>query len=517
MKRSIKRPIYNPNGYTGRLDKYLPRMTQELAVILQDEQEETSHRLRKMSGNEIKTVAAILVDFAADLHCGTGIWNEYESYNRELFGAPLPLSSGKTADGISEERIGHLLWIVFEQLVPDLVLSPQHKDLSRLASVSSGFLKSGFSDLPRESGVKAFLGTPNDFGWDVKRKLIWLGRCSYMFRVAYEKYVEDKGDPKQSVSTTDDFICQECTRWSGLGVIDILAALLAISDDQKGELRSWYERHTGLYRVITSERDVLEVENLASGHTYRIRIQMDNHPFTKDLVVFGSLTPWKGEWYWSGRQRLLTGIKQAGIDEMIVTMKRASSSILCRYWKEYADLVRERASSHSARMLEFHGTDLIIYQDGLSAAADWERETAKAWSSLAESDAKEIMHRWNLSRKKADIRIPKDVLNHENGVGVFINPKEGMEIMLEFNPLVTGMKKAGIDLTEEESQAIHSFLTSQQISPAFVFRIVREYGIESIKTVFLLSKCKDDYWLDYLLRSLKGQFYRKRYPSLSVL
>jgi hypothetical protein len=25
------------------------------------------------------------------------------------------------------------------------------------------------------------------------------------------------------------------------------------------------------------------------------------------------------------------------------------------------------------------------------------------------------------------------------------------------------------------------------------------------------------YWLDYLFRSRKGQFYRKRYPTLSVV
>ncbi len=32
-----------------------------------------------------------------------------------------------------------------------------------------------------------------------------------------------------------------------------------------------------------------------------------------------------------------------------------------------------------------------------------------------------------------------------------------------------------------------------------------------------LLRIQPGYWLDYLLRSHKGQFYRKRYPSLSVI
>ena len=35
--------------------------------------------------------------------------------------------------------------------------------------------------------------------------------------------------------------------------------------------------------------------------------------------------------------------------------------------------------------------------------------------------------------------------------------------------------------------------------------------------MFLLKGDLPSYWLDYLLRSRKGHFYRKRYPTLAVV
>ncbi|MCY2986792.1 MAG: sigma 54-interacting transcriptional regulator, partial [Planctomycetota bacterium] len=43
--------------------------------------------------------------------------------------------------------------------------------------------------IPEDSGVAAFLGTPGVHGWDVKRKLIWLGTHSYMFRLPFARYM----------------------------------------------------------------------------------------------------------------------------------------------------------------------------------------------------------------------------------------------------------------------------------------------------------------------------------------
>ncbi len=82
---------------------------------------------------------------------------------------------------------------------------------------------------------------------------------------------------------------------------------------------------------------------------------------------------------------------------------------------------------------------------------------------------------------------------------------------------MSGMRKRGEDLTKDEEDAIRGFIFADAISPAFVKRVVSKFGDESIKVAFLLGNCADIYWLEYLLRSLKGAFFRKRYPSFSVI
>ena len=89
--------------------------------------------------------------------------------------------------------------------------------------------------------------------------------------------------------------------------------------------------------------------------------------------------------------------------------------------------------------------------------------------------------------------------------------------MTHFTSLVSGLKKKGEGLTEDEEAVIRGFFDSDAVSPRFVKRVLAEYGNESVKTAFLLKGDLPGYWLDYLLRSRKEHFHRKRYPTLSVI
>jgi hypothetical protein len=46
---------------------------------------------------------------------------------------------------------------------------------------------------------------------------------------------------------------------------------------------------------------------------------------------------------------------------------------------------------------------------------------------------------------------------------------------------------------------------------------VQDYGDASIAAAFLIPQDYDKYYLEYLLRRYKGHFYRKRYPSLTIV
>ncbi|HWI56280.1 MAG TPA: hypothetical protein VNZ22_03585 [Bacillota bacterium] len=92
-------------------------------------------------------------------------------------------------------------------------------------------------------------------------------------------------------------MCQHCTEWSGLGVIDVLAGTLDLPEADRGTVRSWYERHWSFFRVLRwheerGEVKCITVRNLVTGQPYVIRMNMTQCPFIPGMVVYGALTFW---------------------------------------------------------------------------------------------------------------------------------------------------------------------------------------------------------------------------------
>ena len=120
-----------------------------------------------------------------------------------------------------------------------------------------------------------------------------------------------------------------------------------------------------------------------------------------------------------------------------------------------------------------------------------------------------------MSRPGPHLEFPKEFLEHDQGIGAYFNPEEGLEFMLGFNHVLSGFKKKGQKLTEDEQAAIQQFIGSHVISPSFVRRLANEHGAESVAEAYLIRDQSPEVAMDYLIRAHKGRFYRKRYPSLS--
>jgi hypothetical protein len=509
---------HRPKGFQGQGDSRLPQTVRQLQRALSKAQSDFARDSLRLPPDALGELAGILVDFAEDLHNDIGIWAAYERYNAELFGTALPLTSGNNGGDFHPDRFLHFLWVLYPTFIDELTILPTDQDLRRVADAVSAFLSDAFSTVPKDSGVKAFLGTPNAHGWDVKRKLIWLGTHSFMFRTLFACYLDEQPPGGSEISHTDDFVCQECTRWSGLGAIDILAGVLDISADDRKDLRSWYERHASFYRLQSVSSETLQAINVINDQPYRIRLNMKRSPFKRGQLIFGSLVPWREEWYWSGEQQSWDDASKTQVDELKRMMKRHSPGIVCRYSPDYESQVRQMMSEMHEKMMTFHGgKDLAVYPDGLVMAADWQKELRWHWESKPPEEARKVAEKHGLKKGRPEMKIPEDLLEEKDGLGVFLNPDEGKEIMTHFTSLVTGLRKKGEGLSNDEQAATRGFFDSTMISPRFVRRILEEYGGESVRAAFLLAGELPGYWLDYLLRSRKGVFYRKRYPSLSLV
>ena len=512
---------HNPSGYEGEIDSHLPRLVKELRRLLSRTQRTFGHTNLFLGRSDLEKLAGLLVDFAIDVHCGIGFWESYEAYNREWLGTPLPMSicEGDKAppEGIDSARIRHLLWVLYPELKEGLVLAPFHRDLLRMVDAAQPFLDEGTSRLPTDSGAKQFLATSNRYGWDVKKKLVWLGTQSYLFRPLFRNYAAQNCDGEPDIGHTDDFVCSECTRWSGLGAVDILARVLDVGEDDRRDLRSWYERHMAPYKILSASSSTLCALNVISNEQYVVRLDMEDSPFREGQLVYGSLVPWRGEWYWSGTQHMYREATQALIDSSRDAFIQRSSSVVCRYWKDYEHKVRERAQELHEEMMKFYGAELVSYPDGLAMAADWQKEFRRQFESKPQDQIEAVVARHGLKDGRTRISIPDDLLNATGGVGVFLNPDEGKEIMREFDLLVTAFGRKGAGLTDDEEGVVMEFIRSEAVSPRFVKRMVKEHGPESIRAAFMLPEDSPGYWLDYLLRCCKGHFFRRRYPTLSLV
>jgi hypothetical protein len=512
---------YRPNAPIGKIDLLLPDVVAEMAKLLSKTQQSLRHDTLKLPSPTQEELAGMLVDFAADVYTETGMWLGYERHNRRLFGTSLPVTNDTNVvnhpRGIGTDRIRHFLWVIYPELIDGLVLAPEHRDLSMVADVAAGFLRQCFTRLPRSSSIKNFLSGPHELGWDAKRKLVWLGTKSFMFRLPFSRYIAEKCDGDASIASADDFLCQECTCWSGLGAIDVLAGMLDVSDEDRRTLRGWYERHAAAYEVVSTEPDGIVVLNVYSGDRYSVRVDPELQAFKTGQLVLGSLVPWRGRWYWSGSQRAFEKSTPEMVEGLRADMKRRCPGILCRYWKDYEKRVMAGNARLHQQSLEYHGRDLVVYPDGASMAADWRKELSHHNRGKSEEHVAALVEKHGLKDGTPEVKLPDDILEEKNGIGVFLNPEEGKEIALGFNLIISALGRRGAGLSEDEERTVRGMILSEELSPRFVRRLAAEHGEQSFLAAFMMTDSREGCGLDYLLRRHKGRFYRKRYPNLAVV
>ena len=248
---------HRPRDHEGHGDSHLPKIVRRLRRALAETQSSFAHDTLRLPSSRLANSPASSSTFAEDLHDGTGIWAAYERYNIEFFGTALPLTAERTAVGVRETS---------SRPLPPLPLGPvpdAHRRTDHLADApGSPAGRRCRQFLPVRCLRRCPQGLRRE-GVPRKRQRARLGREAEagLARHALLHVPDDvrplhggaAGHESVDIAHTDDFVCQECTRWSGLGAIDILAGVLDISDDDRRDLRSWYERHAAFYKILSVE------------------------------------------------------------------------------------------------------------------------------------------------------------------------------------------------------------------------------------------------------------------------
>jgi hypothetical protein len=511
--------LHRPEGYSAAEVQTLSKISKDLMGILSAAQKSFTHNTLRLSRQSLKELCVVVVEFAEDLIHRIGSWENLEKYNQKFFGTPLPFSLAVGQEMpealINKNRIHYLLWNKYSELCDGLILSPSHMDLNlQTEEVFQFFNDHRIAAFPKKSSVKTFMNRPNQYGWDIKKKLVWLGQYSYLFRHSYEIYIREHGGTPD-IPTIDDFLCQHASRWSGLGVPDVLAAMLDISKKQRDELQSWHLRHFAYFQIESIKGPLVVAKNIICDRQYWIRVGEQSKIFKVGHVYIGSLVPWNGEWYWSGQQTGFGEVPLCNLEELVKEFIQKSPQITYRYCESLLEKAKKSVKLHYRNFIEYHGDDLAVFPDGYAMAAAVQKQHRTEYEARSKELVKEVMKKYNLKNPYPIYSYPQEVLDSDNGIGLFFNQDEGQEIMLGFNDVLRGFKKKGVRLTEDEFERIRGFIESEAISQEFVMKLAKKYGSESVSGAFLLRDIESIDCLNYILRKYKGHHFRERYPNLS--
>ena len=107
----------------------------------------------------------------------------------------------------------------------------------------------------------------------------------------------------------------------------------------------------------------------------------------------------------------------------------------------------------------------------------------------------------------------REFLDRRGGIAVFDHRGEGVEMFMGYARLIAALENKG-PLSIDEKDALRSFVEEEEISPAFVSRVLAESGNRGLLNCYRLKGGDQD--IAYLLRRFKGIYYRKRYPCISL-
>ncbi|MDO9153559.1 MAG: DUF3843 family protein [Paludibacter sp.] len=509
--------LFRPKEFTGSGDKHLFALINELSKLIIRLEKRYYYNTLKFDANQNFIMANLLIELAEDLHNDIGLWKSIEQYNKTLFNTPLPLfvdENTEIQECFDKNRIKFFIYNIIVEFDENVILSPQHKDLEILARGVSQFLEVKFKAVPKESGVKLFLHQKDEYGWDFKSKLVWASLGSYLFRSSCYSYAVKKNLSNMDIETVDDFICQESSVWSGLTVVDIVAKALELPEKLQQDVLSWNERLVSIYRVISFKNDIFELENIINEQIYKVQSFKEAIVFKKNHFVLGGLVPYGEYYYWSGVQRDLGKMDSKTITNLKNDFVLKSTRIVYRYDKKLLNRALESIKVHYADFKSYFNTDLVYFKDGISMAAALQNKDKQKYDALSKEDLKEVMKKHNLKNPFPNMHLSKDLLQAKNGLGVFFNPNEGTEIMMDFDDITNGFRKKGVNLTKNEKSAIQQFIFSSAISPNFVLRMIADYGEKSIASAFVINN--DVNCTSFLLHKYKGHFYKNRYPEISL-
>lgn len=527
MTSSVEIIIQNsrPEGFRGRIERYLPKIGLALYKFILKLRDDLPYLSNQIDATCAKYVSAMCILFAEDLHCRLGLWNAVEKWNAKIFHTPLPFiipegDQKEDLKGYDVRRVKFFLWQVlseyFDNEDTSLVMNPHDKDLCRLAQNVSEFLTTRFSPkLPQNSGIRRFLELEHPEAPDLKRKLVWLGTQSYLFsRNAPPQDFNNVEEFNYWIQSVDDYICQDCSRWSGMGALEVLADVLHLEGKDREDLMDWSNRLQATYEVLSRKAKgeivkSIEALNLLNDEVYRVEIGKD-FPVTEGEVVLGALIPWRGVWFWSGTQRPIGSMTPKEKEELKNMLQKENLEWVYRSCPDKLEKAKESALRHHKQFVHFYGDDLKTFPN-VEEMMSSEKERLEAYNQqIAWANSKP-----GKEPKLKNFQFNENMMKWKGQVAAFSDPEHGISYIPDFKILKEALTQSSA-YSEEMWQRFSRFMEDPTVPPSCVRRLTKEYGQKGLLAHYRCSDQPTELVQEFFLRSMKGRQFRKVFPNVAI-
>lgn len=458
---------YRPADYKDeRLDPrevFYIALIEAIADLYLKRQKIFKYQTMRVKTDEAMQLAWRIAGYLEDVVNQVGIFKALTTKNREIFGTPIPLfvhdNKHFSPDSINKQAITSLVWDFFTETRENLILSPTHNDLQTIAGEIYGYLKEKIKNAPRSSKLKEFITfSGNKNGGFIKRRLVWLGLASYLFRFSASNYLADK---EKNVSTVEDFLMQMNTKLSGFTPLDIFVEIADLDDESKKELQKWEEPYMALYYVEDQTGDHWIVKNMINQKYYKVwkdygapeRVD----PIKKGIFCLGGIVPWQKEWRWSGEQVIYTSLAPENISKIIKVLKNEYPKMIYRYCEEPRKKAFEYAKDEYDFFISYFKTNPVTFAG------------------------------------------------------------KGMNFLTDFREFLNTLAKEGQDLTKDDEEVIYGYITDPGVPYQLFQHLKKDYSFESVRFAFRIHEWNEERDLEFLLRRYKGKQYKEKFPDIKLV
>jgi hypothetical protein len=237
--------------------------------------------------------------------------------------------------------------------------------------------------------------------------------------------------------------------------------MLDITEEQRRDLRSWYERPMAYFRILSIHEPLMDVQNMLNEQPYTIRAEHLGDTFRVGQIVFGSLVPWGNEWCWSGILHTIHDVTDKAMQQAKQDFAQRMPQIIYRYCHELAETARAMTRKDYQEFVAYFGDDLVTFPDGYRMAEAMKKLYEQRFETAPKEAVEAFLTKHNLAKPSPNISYPPALLESTDGIGVYFSPEEGVESMMHFHDVTSGFKQKGRDVTESERKRLPNDVKKQ--------------------------------------------------------